>query len=137
MVIVTSNSSIALFAYTPPSVAGTVGAVFNCALQLGSAVGLAAVSSITTSIDGRNAGRLESLVAEWREHLDEITKPMWKLAFNGRAASYWFLLAILVLLLVAVFASFKVDLPVHHEQQRDTKSKQDIESGSTFMEEKP
>ncbi|KAG8812525.1 hypothetical protein FRC18_002899 [Serendipita sp. 400] len=48
MIIVTTNGSIALFAYTPPSVAGTVGAVFTCALQLGSAVGLAAVLSITT-----------------------------------------------------------------------------------------
>ncbi|KAG8750828.1 hypothetical protein FRC14_000185 [Serendipita sp. 396] len=137
MMVIFANSSIAIFAYTPPSVAGTVGAVFNCALQLGSAVGLAAVSSITTSIDERNAGRLEIPVTEWSRHLDEITKPMWRLAFKGRAASYWFLLAILVLLLVAVFAFFKADVPVHHEDQgQATKAKQDVESGSTVVEEK-
>ncbi|KAG9052891.1 hypothetical protein FS842_009092 [Serendipita sp. 407] len=133
MIIVTSNSSIALFAYTPPSVAGTVGAVFNCALQLGSAVGLAAVSSITTSIDERNAGRLDSPVTEWSQHLDEITKPMWKLAFKGHAASYWLLLAILVLALVAVFILFKADIPVHNSEQ-GTKPKQDMETGWVIVE---
>ena len=34
--------------------AGTVGAIFNGALQLGSAVGIAAVSSIETSVEERS-----------------------------------------------------------------------------------
>jgi hypothetical protein len=51
MIVVFLNSSITLFSYTPLEVAAMIGAVFNCALQLGSAAGLAVVSSISNSID--------------------------------------------------------------------------------------
>lgn len=43
---VLTNSNVAIFMNTPPEIAGIVGAVFNSALQLGSAVGLAAISAI-------------------------------------------------------------------------------------------
>ncbi|KAG8766136.1 hypothetical protein FRC16_007762, partial [Serendipita sp. 398] len=86
MMVVYANSSIAIFHYTPPSVAGTVGAVFNCALQLGSAVGLAAVSSITTSVDEKS--HLEIPITEFPSRLHEISKGLWKQAYKGRAASY-------------------------------------------------
>lgn len=124
LMIIYANSSIAIFSYTPPSVAGTVGAVFNSALQLGSAVGLAAVSSITTSIDEKSSFELPT--TEWRSHLDEISKSMWKQAFKGRAASYWFLLAILVILTIAVAVFFKVDIPVHDEEHHS--GNQDVEA---------
>ncbi|KAG8822326.1 hypothetical protein FRC17_009594 [Serendipita sp. 399] len=111
MMMVYANSSIAIFYYTPPSVAGTVGAVFNCALQLGSAVGLAAVSSITTSVDGKN--HLEIPIEEFPRRLNEISKALWKEAYEGRAASYWFLLGILGVEIISVIVFFKVDAPNH------------------------
>ena len=64
--------------------AGTVGAIFNGALQLGSAVGIAATSSIETSVD-KHLGNPDS--------------------YQGRAAAFWFLLACVVVqaLVVLVF----------------------------------
>lgn len=120
LMIIYANSFIAVFAYTPPSVAGTVGAVFNCALQLGSAVGLAAVSGITTSIDKKTSFDLPT--TEWGQHRNEITNSMWKQAFKGRAASYWFLLAILSVLTLAVVFFFKVDV-VKPDEEQDLKEK--------------
>ncbi|KIM73581.1 hypothetical protein PILCRDRAFT_828966 [Piloderma croceum F 1598] len=46
-----THTNIAIFHTMPPSMAGTVGAIFNGALQLGSAIGLAAVTSIETSVE--------------------------------------------------------------------------------------
>ena len=123
--IIFANSSIAIFSYTPPHVAGTVGAVFNSALQLGSAVGLAAVSSLTTSIDAKSS--FEPPLTEWSQHLDQITSSMWKDAYKGRSSAYWFLLGILLLLATAVILFFKVDLPVHEEKPVE---KTDIEAVS-------
>lgn len=67
--------------------AGTVGAIFNSALQLGSAIGSAAVTSISTSIDEGAVGESE------------------KQQYQGRAAAFWFLLACVVIqaLVVLVF----------------------------------
>lgn len=108
--IVLANSSIAIFSYTPPSIAGTVGAIFNCALQLGAAIGLAAVSSIMASVDARNPP-MDPPVTNFSWHLDDIPKSMWKMAFQGRAASFSFLLAIFGVQFVNVLVFFKVDLP--------------------------
>jgi len=121
--IVYANSSIAIFSYTPPRVAGTVGAVFNSALQLGSAVGLAAVSSLTTSVDAQTS--LEPPLAEWSQLLDQITPSMWKAAYKGRSSAYWFVLGILLLLAIAVLVFFEVDLPVQEEKPAE---KTDIEA---------
>ncbi|KIM33566.1 hypothetical protein M408DRAFT_61189 [Serendipita vermifera MAFF 305830] len=125
--IIFANSSIAIFSYTPPHVAGTVGAVFNSALQLGSAVGLAAVSSLTTSIDEKTT--FEIPLSQWSQNLDQITSSMWKEAYKGRAASYWFLLAILLVLTIAVVVFFKVDVPVHEEPK--PAEKVDVEATPT------
>jgi len=121
--IIFANSSIAIFSYTPPHVAGTVGAVFNSALQLGSAVGLAAVSSLSNSIDEKTTFELP--ITQWSQHLDQVTPAMWREAFKGRAASYWFLLAILIIVAVAVVALFKVDVPVHEPKPAE---KVDVEA---------
>jgi hypothetical protein len=53
MMIIYTDAIAAIFSHNSPSVAGTVGAAFKCALQLAIAVGLAAVSSITTSVNGK------------------------------------------------------------------------------------
>lgn len=128
LMIVYANSSIAIFSYTPSSVAGTVGAVFNCALQLGSAVGLAAVSSITNSVDEKTSFDLPT--TKWSQHVDEITKSMWKQAYKGRAASYWFLLGILGVITLAVVIFFKLDVPVHDEEQQRHSEKRDVEAST-------
>jgi predicted MFS family arabinose efflux permease len=121
MMILFANSSIAIFSYTPPAVAGTVGAVFNSALQLGSAVGLAAVSSITNSLDEKTAESLTPPLSTWSADLSAVSQEMWKRAFEGRAASFWFLLAILGIETIAVIVFFKVDLPVHEEENKEVK----------------
>ncbi|TFY76923.1 hypothetical protein EWM64_g7089 [Hericium alpestre] len=71
--IMYTHTNVAIFRTTPPSVAGTVGAIYNGALQLGSAVGLAAVTSIQNSVDERHGGVNSS--------------------YAGRRAAYWFVFA--------------------------------------------
>ena len=55
-----------------------MGAIFNSALQVGSAIGIAAVTSIQTSVQNKSG-------------------PKGVLEFEGRAASLWFLVGIVAL----------------------------------------
>ena len=90
--------------------AGTVGAVFNSALQLGSAVGSAAVTSITTSIENK-AG------------------PNGSLEYKGRADSFWFLLAVVVAEALSVLIFYK---PRRTElAEEDNLDEKKPESGTT------
>lgn len=61
--------------------AGTVGAMFFGALQFGSAIGLAAFSSIETSVEATHGGPQE---------------------YYGRAAAFWFLLGIVSIEILSV-----------------------------------
>ena len=81
-------SNIGIFRSTPPAIAGTVGAMYNGALQLGSAVGSAAVTSIQLSVQQKTGSA----------------------SFEGRRAGFWFVLgiAIIAALSVAVFYDDKV-----------------------------
>jgi nitrate/nitrite transporter NarK len=80
----------AMLAYTTPAAeAGTVGALFNGALQLGSAVGIAAVTSIEASVEARAADGF--------------------LRFDGRRAVFWFVLAVVVLETLAVAVFYRTD----------------------------
>ncbi|KAH7905376.1 major facilitator superfamily domain-containing protein [Hygrophoropsis aurantiaca] len=74
--LVYSHTNIAIFQAAPASMAGTVGAVFNGALQFGSAIGLAAINSIQTSVEATHGGPDE---------------------YAGRAAAFWFILGIVCL----------------------------------------
>ncbi len=78
--------SIAIFRTSPTSMAGTVGAIFNGALQLGSAIGISAVGSIETSVEARNGGSQ---------------------SYAGRAAAFWFLLAIVGIEWVALLVFYR------------------------------
>jgi hypothetical protein len=69
-------SNIGIIASAPDSQSGIVGAVFNAALQLGTAVGSAAITSIQQNIDGR--------------------QPDPEGTFKGRRAGFWFLVAVIV-----------------------------------------
>ena len=110
--------SIAIFAYTPSSAAGTVGAIFNSALQLGSSVGIAAVTSIQTSIDGdgvrADSARVPTTKAEWTD------------AYRGRAAAYWFVFTAVVLEMLAVLVFFRsYAIPSDEKRGEDRERKQD------------
>ncbi|KAH7106654.1 MFS general substrate transporter [Auriculariales sp. MPI-PUGE-AT-0066] len=83
------NCNIAVFGNTPPEIAGVIGAAFNSALQLGSAVGLAIITTIQLSVDGRG-------------ERDPTKNP-----YDGRAAAFWFLLAVMGVEGVAVLIFYR------------------------------
>lgn len=70
-----------MFAATPPEAAGVVGAIFNCALQVGCAAGVAIVTSIQTSIEKIRGGPT---------------------SYEGRAAGFWFLFAFTTVIALAL-----------------------------------
>ncbi|KIJ19689.1 hypothetical protein PAXINDRAFT_109152 [Paxillus involutus ATCC 200175] len=80
--------SIAIFQAAPASMTGTVGAIFNGALQFGSAIGLAAVGSIETSVEATHGGPQE---------------------YYGRAAAFWFLLGIVLLEFISVACLYQTN----------------------------
>ncbi|KAN0078474.1 Major facilitator superfamily domain containing protein [Tylopilus felleus] len=91
--VVFTTTNIAIFAATPPAVAGIVGAVFSCALLLGSAMISSVATSIQTSVQHSPA------------------------SFEGRSAAFQFLIAFLVLeiVVVVVFVRKAGGLVVPHE----------------------
>ncbi|CAE6414164.1 unnamed protein product [Rhizoctonia solani] len=86
-------TNISIFQTTPPAYAGTVGAVFNSALQLGGAIGTSATTFIQASIDERvvKNGTFDGT------------------HFQGRAASLWFLSAWVLLVAIGVAVCYKHD----------------------------
>ncbi|KAG8215712.1 major facilitator superfamily-domain-containing protein [Butyriboletus roseoflavus] len=79
--LIYSHTNIAIFQAAPASMAGTVGAISNGALQLGSAVGLAAFTAIETSVEIAHGGPQK---------------------YHGRAAAFWFLLGIVLIEILSV-----------------------------------
>lgn len=76
-----------MFQVTPPKLAATVGAVFNAALQLGAAIGSAIISSIQASIaEGKPAN-----------------------TYDGRAAGFWFLFAVVCMMTASVALFYRAD----------------------------
>lgn len=86
--LIYTHAYIAIYRTTPSSMAGTVGAIFNGALQLGSAIGLAAISSIETSVEATHGGPT---------------------LYTGRAMTYYFVLALVVVEAIALLVFYKVD----------------------------
>ena len=66
--------------------AGTVGAIFNGALQLGSAVGVSAVGSIEASVEATHGST----------------------SYAGRAAGFWFLLAVVTVEFVCMLLFHRI-----------------------------
>ncbi|KAG8734429.1 hypothetical protein FRC12_018536 [Ceratobasidium sp. 428] len=79
-------TNISFFRNTPPEYAGTVGAVFNAALQLGAAIGTSATTSIQATVDGRTSSGS---------------------GFTGRFAALWFLVAYIALEIVGVAVFYR------------------------------
>ena len=94
--------------------AGTVGAIFNGALQLGSAVGISAVGSIEASVEATHGGP-ES--------------------YAGRAAAYWFLLALVVVEFISMLVFYRISKEgtaedVVVEQEKAKSLEQDVEAAA-------
>ncbi|KAI0049700.1 MFS general substrate transporter [Auriscalpium vulgare] len=105
--IVYTNANIAIFMNTPPELAGTIGAIFNAALQMGNALGLAVIGTITNSVD--------------KKRIKEGEDP----GYHGIADGFWFLLAALVLEIVLLLIFYKI------EKQPVPAPAQDIEGNAT------
>lgn len=88
-----SSTNIAIFRNAPPRIAGTVGAVFNAALQLGGAIGVAVFTSIQTSVDKKKSHGLSETGVYT--------------GYSGRAAAWWFIVALVVLTTVAIAVFYK------------------------------
>ncbi|KAH7929188.1 MFS general substrate transporter [Leucogyrophana mollusca] len=106
-----THTNIAIFQAAPSSMAGTVGAVFNGALQFGSAIGLAAISSIETSVEATHGGPKE---------------------YAGRAAAFWFILGIVCLEAFSIFWFYQTGTdhqpqPKHNESLYDEKAERSNE----------
>lgn len=103
-----SHTNIAIFQAAPSSMSGTVGAMFNGALQFGSAIGLAAITSIETSVEATHGGSHE---------------------YAGRAASFWFLLGIVALQFISILIFY--DRSTDHKPQPEYDNPKHFTSHST------
>lgn len=83
--------------------AGTVGAMFNCALQLGAAVGISAVSSIETSIEEKDG--------------DPV-------GYRGRAAAFWFMLGVICVEAISVTVFYRIDIEKVYDDGADEAEKE-------------
>ncbi|KAF8583734.1 MFS general substrate transporter [Ramaria rubella] len=90
MTIIFAGVNVAVFAVTPPEVAGVVGAIFQCALQLGGSAGAAIATSIQTSVQVNHGGPD---------------------GFQGRAAGLWFVFAVNALSMLGVAFLMKNTVP--------------------------
>lgn len=111
-------SSIAVFKVTPPQIAGTVGAVYNCFLELSCAAGVAIITSIQTSVEVHHGGPT---------------------GYSGRAAGFWFLFAFVCVLALCTLIFTKNTIPpVKKNVEEELKEKmaafetsRDVEDGSS------
>lgn len=82
-----AHVNISVFKTAPASQSGVVGAILNSALQLGSAIGVAATTAIQTNVDAKQA--------------DPLT------TYQGRAAGFWFLLGLAIVEVVGFLVFHK------------------------------
>ncbi|KAI0065064.1 MFS general substrate transporter [Artomyces pyxidatus] len=107
-----THTNVAIFRATPPSVAGTVGALFNGGLQLGSAVGIAAVASIQSSVAARKGPD----------------------SYAGRRAAYWFVVAAIATEAIAIAFFYRVRAERKEGQEELAEGAKDEESQETLHE---
>ncbi|KAG2113483.1 major facilitator superfamily domain-containing protein [Suillus discolor] len=108
-----THANIAIFQTAPSSMAGTVGAIFNGALEFGSAIGLAGVSSIETSVEAIHGGSHE---------------------YKGRAAAFWFLFTIVSIQFISLLIFY--DRSADHAPQPDHGNPRNPVRRSTDSDEK-
>ncbi|KZP24607.1 hypothetical protein FIBSPDRAFT_417126 [Athelia psychrophila] len=88
------HTNIAIFKATPPAMAGTIGAIFNGTLQLGSAIGLAIVSSLEISVETTHGG---------------FTK------YYGRAAVFYLFIGVITVQALAILIFYRVQPSINDE----------------------
>ncbi|KAG2074153.1 MFS general substrate transporter [Suillus decipiens] len=108
-----THTNIAIFQAAPSSMAGTVGAIFNGALQFGSAIGLAGVSSIETSVEATHGGSHQ---------------------YSGRAAAFWFLFTLVSIQFISV--SIFYDRSTDHTPQPEHSNPENTAQRSAHFDEK-
>ncbi|GBE80918.1 major facilitator superfamily domain-containing protein [Sparassis latifolia] len=98
--LIYTHTSIAIFETTPATMAGIAGALFNCGIELGAAVGLAADTSIESSVEKSHGGFYE---------------------FYGRRATFWWQVATLGVSALAVLVFYRADAkaPPPSEAERE------------------
>ena len=94
--VVYTAANITVFRNARPEVAGTVGAVFNSALQLGGAIGTAVFTSIQTSIDDKK-----------RKQLGFSKEDPAYTRYDGRKAGWWFIAAFVGVAFVGVLVFYR------------------------------
>jgi len=116
------TSNIAIIACAPPSQSGIVGAVFNAALQLGAAVGSAAITSIQQNVDDK--------------------QPNPETTYKGRQAGFWFLVAVIIVEMIA-FVIFYRTPPIQSQSQsmtetltNESENRDESESNADYPESK-
>ncbi|EIN04578.1 MFS general substrate transporter [Punctularia strigosozonata HHB-11173 SS5] len=112
-----THANIAIFQTSlaeSDKMAGTVGAIFNGALQLGSAVGIAAVTSVESSVEKRSSRGIEG--------------------YQGRAAAFWFLLGVVIVETAAVLIFYRRDIAVVEDAERVEAKTGDGEAKCTSSE---
>ena len=109
--------SIAIFRSCTASMAGTVGAIFSSAVQLGSAVGLAVISSIETGMEVKHGGPT---------------------TYTGRAAALWSLLGFVCIgmAILLVFYQTKTERSDHPEDEATSGSELSLSIGEVVGKEK-
>ena len=80
-------------------------------------MGIAAVTSIQTSIDGDQVHTASSL--------GPTDKAEWTHAYRGRAAAYWFVFAAMVLETLAVLVFFRSHAILSDEERKEGERKKD------------
>ncbi|EIN04996.1 MFS general substrate transporter [Punctularia strigosozonata HHB-11173 SS5] len=121
-----THTNIAIFRTTPSRMAGTVGAIYNGALQLGSAVGIATVSSVESSVEKKSSRGFDG--------------------YEGRAAALWFMLGVVGMETISVLAFYRVGREVADEEEvsqmgnntelRSSQVNADLKPGDTGQVEK-
>ncbi|KAA1467133.1 MFS general substrate transporter [Dentipellis sp. KUC8613] len=107
--LIYTHTNVAIFRTTPPSMAGTVGAIYNGALQLGSAVGLASITSIENSVNARHGGPD---------------------SYAGVSAAYWFVFATACVEMGAILLWYDVQA----ERMQDGKEKDGGAVSTAYVE---
>jgi hypothetical protein len=97
-----------VFRATPPAVAGTIGAIFNAGLQLGSAIGYAVTGAVQAGIDGHASSDV----------------------YAGRRAGFRVLIGVFAVEIIAVVILMKTDKQI---RTRSAVSTEDSSPGTELL----
>ena len=100
-----------VFRFTPPTLAGTVGAISESSFQLGSALGTAIVTSIQQSVEANT---------------DTSAGASYESKFAGCAAAFTFLASLMAAVAIVTVFVYKPE-EEYHDKDRDARVSQSVE----------